>query len=354
MKISALKSAMKVVSMITNSSSLVPLYRSVELSPGRMRACSEYGNLEIAMECDLPRPVLIDCAGVNSVIKTVPSEGDLHCELKGDRICWSSKTSTGYWLRVEQSHQIPLISHPHHPWSPPDDFADALMLAGSAVQSATVSVGLYGIVIEKWGQQLHLASTNDWGLALATMAGADFPTRKITIRPPVHKVLSALLRVCPDAALDLTDDGIFFLSDSIRAYFPASPPLEHDVIGFAHRYARGMKVIDIEASAVQQFITRAAGLKGKQDGFHVKVGLERGNLTLALQTESARTDEYLIAEHIHAGVFTPIVIDGTWLRIPLQHVRSVVLDYLSENVLVLRGDEHSRMFQFVISGSQQC
>src|SRR5260370_34416845 len=98
MKAGALAEVTKIIAKIASPSSLAPRYRSMEIGRERVRACSEYGIIEICTEpTGLTAPCLLDCAQVMAVTGSEPPYEDLCLESDGDSVTWSTEQEKGSW-----------------------------------------------------------------------------------------------------------------------------------------------------------------------------------------------------------------------------------------------------------------
>jgi len=359
MKVHDLRSALSVVSLISNPSSLAHVYKAVEFSRDRIRACSEFGNLEIAFEIGLDEPVLLDCEAIDAVVGSLPEDAEIFFSGEDNKVYWNTDDGAGYWEVVEQEDMtIPPLTHNHHPWSPPNSFAEALLFTSSLVTAATMSFELYGLVIEPDGELLRVASTNAISHALAVVPGEDYPMEeRITLRPPIPATLASLLRLYPDSLLDVTVGGIYVINDQLRCQLPVSPPLDRDLFAIVDEYSSTKITARIDAVAVKRFLSRAKALD--TDSL-VDLKVQRGTLilrhkvrseTLILQRKStgAGAEEYLLLDGLDPSLtFSSASFVVEQMIIPLENVDLVALDYLSENTLILMGEEPT--FHFIICG----
>jgi len=348
MRVGLLACAVKIASKVVNPSSFSPIHRCIELGPNCVRACSEYGTIQIPVETELSEPALLDCVAVGAVIRSLGQYEEVYLHSEGNRVYWSNDNAHGHWDVVKEDNQIPAISHSSFPWKPPDSFADALLLASSAVDAASVSIGIYGLVIERRGKLLRLVSSNSISLALAVVPGEGYPTRdRITIRPPIPSILASLLRLYPDLMLDVTRDGIFVEDDQVCCQLPLSPPLDHDLFAVADRFSTKKITAEIDPAAVKRFLLRAKALTNRHMSSVVELRIEAGNLILLHKAFTSRTEEYLLADGIDPSAsLAPLLLPIELMTVPLEHVDTVVLDHLPQGVLVLQREHPT--FEYVL------
>jgi hypothetical protein len=351
MKVKTLNGIMKVVNRISNPSSLTSLYRAVELTQTSIKACSEYGNIHILAQedCGIQKAVLLEAAALQAVVNSLPQSDDITFEEKENKVNWKCGSAKGSLNHVVSDYNVPQINHDKFPWTPAEDFSNALLLASCACQAAAVSLGLYGVAVEPIDGDLYLMSSNTITLAATKIVRGDFPDRKITIRPPVPSIIATLLASCPNCTLDVCDDGIFIVGDWLMAQLPLGQPLEHNLKELADKYSEAKEVAGINTAAVKKFLTRARNLTEKQLNFTVSLKVEEGNLVLTHQGISSASEEWFLAEGLPKTTnYKPITLAADLLVIPLEFIQTVVLDYIKDDQIVLKGDNPK--FSYIIGG----
>lgn len=355
MKGKTLTSVCKIAGRISNPGSLTSLYRSIEIGPNTIRCCSEFGNLSLIVESTgLENPVLINTLELTAIAISIPPEAEVTLEEKDNRLHYFTASPTGAdqgtLSFVQTDYSVPVITHKNFPWTPPADFADALLLASSACQAAAVSLGLYGIVIEPVGDKLNFMSSNTISLALSTVEKGSYPAGKITLRPPVHGIIASLLTAYQGATMDVTDDGIFILGDGVMAQLPLGQNLDHDLKSYADKFTSSAEVAKISSSAVKKFITRARSLTDKKSTFNVSLKVESGKLVLMHEGISSTTEQWMLAEGLDQSInYESKSFPADLLITPLEYIQVLVLDYLKDAQLVLKGE--SPHFTYVIGGN---
>lgn len=352
MKAANLSALAKLAGKISNPSSLSSLYHSIELGPELMRCCSEFGILEIKTDpTGLDKPCLVDAGSVLSIAASLPTTGDVELEEKNNQFHWKSGAAKGHLNLITTDNKIPVIDHKDFPWKPPLTLADALLLASCACQAAAVSVGLYGIVLEPEGQNLHLLSCNSISLAASTVELGTFPGSKITIRPPVPTIISALIRTCPNCMLDVTKEGIFIEGDWLRAHLPLGVNLNQDLLKLAGNFTQKTNTAKIDNAAVKKFINRARALSDKNVSFTVGLRVENGKLALEHRGIGSSTEEYFLAEGLDSTLnFASVALPADMLLLPLGFIENVIFDYLPAQQLVLKGSNPD--FTYVVGGGE--
>lgn len=351
MKTKTLSGILKLVSRISNPASLTSLYRAVEISPNAVRCCSEFGNIHILLDnTGVKSSLLLDCSALLAVTQSLPGESEITFEEQTNKIKWVCGDAKGSLNFIQTDYSVPQITHKDFPWSPPKDFANALFLAQCACQAAAVSIGLYGIAIEPDGDRLRFLSSNSISLASTSIEKDGYPGGKVTVRPPVPGIIAALLSACPNCTLDFTDEGIFIIGDWLMAHLPLGTNLEHDLKSLADKFTKAEEVISINVLAVKKFISRAKNLTDSKSNFTVSLKVEGGKLILTHESIGSSTEEWFLAEGLpNTANYQSVVLAADLLLLPLEFIQYVVLDYISEQQLVLRGN--NPQFTYVLGGA---
>lgn len=350
MKVSTLNAILKIISRISNPSSLTSLYRSVELGPETIRACSEFGNIELIIHTGLSHQCLIDANALHSVTSTLSSNSEIEINKLPSKIEWKSDAASGHLSYVQTDYSIPKIKHENFPWIPPADLGNALVLASSSCQAAAVSFGLYGIVMEPDKNKLNIASTNTISLASSSVELGTYPAQKVTLRPPVPSIISSLMAASPNCAMDVTSEGIFMLGDGLMAHLPLGVNLDHNVKEIADKYVGGKEIAKINSAAVKKFIKRAQGLTDKKATFNIALKIEEGRLILNHLGISSSVEEWMLAEDLSTTIkYESRSFPGDMLIVPLESVSEIVLDFMPQQQLVFRGSNPE--FLYVVSGN---
>src|SRR5580698_4309331 len=97
-------------SKISNPNSLTNLYRSIQLGPNLMQVCSEFGNMEVAVEngTGLIENRLLDLKSLASV-KTLPPHSVITFTENESDLEWKCGAAKGKWNYVipDNNHKIP-------------------------------------------------------------------------------------------------------------------------------------------------------------------------------------------------------------------------------------------------------
>lgn len=353
MKVKSLAGALKLVSRISNPSSLNSIYKSVEIKESSIHAISEYGNIHIQLpeETGLTSS-LLDAQAVLTVFSSLPQDEDITLKEKGNHLSWECDNIKvkGKLNYVVTPHSVPDILHDQFTWQPTADFANALYLASSACQAAAVSFGLYGVTMQPVDDKLHMMSSNTISLAATQVDKGTFPDRIVTLRPPVPGIIAVILGAYPTASIDVCDQGIFIQGDGIRVHLPLGVNLDHDLKKLVDKFQKQDKVLTIDTAAVKKFIMRARNMTEKQVSFTVSMKIEGGKLILEHKGIASSTEQYFLAEGIDPAVnYATVALSADLLIEPLGSVDRIICDYLGEKHLVLRGSQPE--FLYVVGGS---
>lgn len=350
MQVKTLQQVSKIIAKISNPSSLTPLYKSLEVGPDSIRCCSEFGNFEIWLDpTGLTQPQLLNVNALIAVASSLPETGEIKFAEKDNKVNWSCGSAKGHWNLVQTDHQIPTLEHTNFPWEPPKYFPEALLLASSACQAAAVSVGLYGILLDQIDGRLRLFSSNSIALASAAVDANGYTGGKVTLRPPVPAIMAAIIQACPGCKMDITQDGIYMLGDWMAAHLPLGAELEHDLAGYASAYQSSKHAANIDSPSIKKFITRARALADKHSSFNIKLQVANGRLSLEHSGLASSTEEVFLADGLPTDVnYSSVALPADMLLLPLESVTSVVLDYLPDQRLVLKGTNPE--FLYVVGG----
>lgn len=353
MKVSELQKAVKLLGRISNASSVSMLCRSFELSDNGIRACSEWGNIEmwIATGAKLTSPVLLNTAAFAGVLNSLPEDGELSLVQEGQQVKWSCGSAKGSWSLVEQDQAIPYIDHTEFPWTPPSDLGEALLIGSSACQAVTVSIGIFGVVLEEIDGKLRITSSNSTSLISSAVAKDGYSGGKVTLRPPVPNVLATILAACGQAKIDVTQQGIFIVGPWLVAQLPISTPLDQDLTATLAKFPNAVYQTDVDKKSISKFVARAQVLAGKGQTAQIIFKVSEGKLSLEHTSVGASTEEFFLASGLDpTWTFASVSVPIDLMASSLQHVDSAVLDYLAQEFLIFTGK--SPEFKQIIGGQR--
>lgn len=356
MKVGSLTSISKVISRISNPNALAALHRSVQIEDNIVRCCSDFGNVFIAIEpTGLKNPVLLNCESFLTIISSLPKEADIKFIEEAHRIKWECGVEKGHLNYVQTDDKIPDISHDSFPWNPPKEIGRAFALAGSACESAAVSIGLFGISVHPNGNKLQFISSNSTSLAATSIPLGDYPGKNITIRPPIQKVIETLIdyNQAP-CQFDVVSnggktDGIYVLGNNFAAELPLGQPLDHDLKEWVEKFPPTKEVSNINSDQIKRFVARARNLSEKNSDFKIVIKIDAGRLTLTHEAIASSTEQWTLVDGLDKSVkYDPVELQGTPMLDPLENAISADFGYLKDKQLVLRGENPE--FMYVVGG----
>jgi len=359
MLVSTLTNAVKLAAKMANSNSLTPLYRSIELGPETIRACSEFGNVEIWTGVEgLSVPVLLEASSLLAVLTSLDDADEITFTKKDAAVHWRCAEAKGHWMTVQQEHKIPAISIPERcEWHPPAGFGEALLVAGSACTTSAVSIGLYGVELSlgsaEEGFPLRMISSNSVALAYTEISGdptlGSLGATKLTLRPPIPSIFAHIVESTTNPTIAFSSTGIFILSEELVALLPVAAPLEHDLLKVLAKYSNMENMIDVNVGALKKFLNRARTLADKKQSVQVGLRVDFGKLVLEHRGVTSSAEEYFLAEGIDETVsYASVSLPLDMLITPLAHVDGIVLDYLPQKILIMVGADYG--FQYVLGG----
>lgn len=355
-----LQEALKLAQLICNPLSLSPLHRAIELSPGWIRASSEFGSIEIGV-LDLEVSALVDGQNLCSVLLSLDTEDKLYLNTSASSLHWRSGAALGQlnFANVEQGMPRDLAQDDAIlVWTPPPGFAEAMELAASACTAAAVSMGLYGIemLVRPAEKAVVLRSSNSIALACSSVGGsfepADAYARQYVLRPPVHKILATLAVAGSENLLMFGERTITVAGESFTAVLPVAAALEHDLGKIMHKFENAEKVVQIDKAGIKKFLMRARALADKRQSTSVHLRVNEGRLILEHKGVSSSSEEYFLAEGLEQTEnFNTITLPLDMLLAPLEHTDYVIFDYQDRNTLLLAGDDYD--FLYILGGSRK-
>lgn len=353
MQVGKLRSAMDVVTAISNTVSLTPLYRSVQLGPQYIRAVSEFGNVEI-MEgvTGLTDTVYVETTAFNTVISSLNRSSEITVELNGTSLAWKAGEARGHWQTVQQEHKIPAIDHTHYPWKPTKEFPEALLIAASACMSSAVSMGLYGVELSFEEGKLKMISSNSIALAYTEIDAGEINDpnlKKLTLRPPVPAILAKLFAVSKEVFMDVQQDGLHFRSEYLAAHLPVATDLAHNLRAILAKFPSSEYIAGVNTTALKTFLSRARALADKKQTVQIGLKVTGGKMVLEHRGLTSSSEEYFLAEGLETTAsFDSVSMPLDMLLTPLEHVDGVILDYMTQKTLVLVGADYG--FSYIVGG----
>lgn len=353
MKAKVIADAIALAAKVSNPQSLTPLYRSVELGPDSIRACSEYGNLELLQGVEgLARPVLLDAGSLNAVTSSLDGKEEVTFDSADNKVTWKSGSARGHFMQVQQEHQIPeLTGEALGTFDAPPEFADALQIASSACLPGGASVGLFGEQISVRDGKLCFIASNSIALSYAEIEAPDglSSKTKIVLRPPVPQLIGTVLAATDAPAVGIAE-SIFIRGKNLMASFPGAAPLEHDLYKVLDKMSKMEQIAAVSPVAVKKFLARARVLSDKRAAVKVGLRVEAGKLILEQRGMTSSSEEHFLAEGIDDKInYASVSLSLDMMMLPLAYTDGVILDYLPQKNLIFCGEKCS--FLYIIAGA---
>lgn len=351
MKAKVIADAIALAAKVSNPQSLTPLYRSVELGPDRVRACSEYGNLELLQGVEgLARPVLLDAGSLNAVTSSLDGKEEVTFDSADNKVTWKSGSARGHFMQVQQEHQIPELTG-EAMFDAPPEFADALQIAASACLPGGASVGLFGEQISVRDGKLCFIASNSIALSYAEIEAPEglSSKTKIVLRPPVPQLIGTVLAAAESPGLGISD-SVFIGGKNLIASFPGAAPLEHDLYKVLDKMSKMEQIAAVSPVAVKKFLSRARVLSDKRASVKVGLRVEAGKLILEQRGMTSSSEEHFLAEGIDDKInYASVSLSLDMMMLPLAYTDGVILDYLPQKNLIFCGEKCS--FLYIIAGA---
>jgi hypothetical protein len=357
MKAKAVADAVSLAAKVSNPQSLTPLYRSIELGPDSIRACSEFGNIEIFQPIGgLAQPVLLDAATLDAVVSSVGD--DIQFSREETKVMWKAGAARGHFMSVQQEHVIPDLGESptanlqRELFNVPPEFADALDIASSACLPSGASVGLFGEELSVRDGKLCFIASNSIALSYAEIPAppALDPKVKIVLRPPVPNLIGSVLAAAGEPRMEITKGRVFIVGQNLVAEFPGAAPLEHDLYKVINKFEAFQQIAAVSPAAVKKFLARARILSDKRASVKIGLRVEAGKLALEQKGLTSSSEEYFLAEGLDESlIYSSVALPLDMMLLPLANVDGLILDYLPQKTLIFCGEKCN--FLYILAGA---
>src|SRR5262252_167384 len=120
---------------VISNRALAPAYKAIELSPDRIKACSSFAILEMALDIGIPETVFVDGLSFLSIVQSLPSRSELKLAVKDDVLRWNCGPASGRLalMNVTEAPEIPEIRGSEAPTT--KDLGRVLELGGLSCNS---------------------------------------------------------------------------------------------------------------------------------------------------------------------------------------------------------------------------
>jgi hypothetical protein len=344
MQVAVLQNALSPFNLLVNASALSANYRVLAIAPDRVRGCSMFGAMEVAIETGLTSEICVDGESFLQVLRSLPS-GDFQMVVSGDILSWSCGSAKGR-LGTRSEGQVGQLEFPED-----IQFREVGASFGHGLEigslgcgsSGLMSLGLYGISIVYSGGHFRACSTDNSLIADAYLCADDLPAA--TLSPEGVKLLAALTSVNrADIAID--DQSVYCRTATCRLLLKQKSPLKYAIHDRVRMFYGEDIKIGLKRDVVTAFIRRSEALTEVKNRTNVSISVVDGAVRLSFEDGKSSSEEYYLAEGGGLISVDPISIDTRRLARALGHVTDIVFDYVEQGALVLRGDK----FVFVIAG----
>lgn len=335
--------------MLINPKALSINYRALQLSPTHARACSAFGALETEIDLGLDKEIYIDGSAFLQVIKSLPS-AQLELSVSDQSLNWKCGAARGQLALLSDTIEIARPELPKRALLAEvgDNFGKALELAALACGStALLSIGLYGILLDNESALVGFASDN------STMSSARLGDKiknapeKCYLSPDAARLVSMLASKNKTRIFIEGEASLYVVAAGTKLVVKQVPPLKFDIKSGISAFREQQLKIDLNRDVVSSFIRRAEALAEEKGKATVAISVEDGAVKLSFAEGKSSSEEYYLAEGGPKGSVGPITVDSRRLARALSNAASVIFDYVSKEVLVLRG---ANDFVFVIAG----
>lgn len=345
--------------LVSNRNALSPTYRSLEISPGIVRGCSNYAQLELALDI-MPadkEPVVVDATAFLAVIASLPDNLEVDIETEDGVMVWSCGQAKGR-LALLPGITMPVIERPvisrreaAKRWTPTPAFRAALELGAiSCANDSMASTGMFGIVIDN-RKVLSVLSCDGATISHATvMDGVLDAAPALSVISPEAAVLLRML-LASDGKLEFEAKSLYFSNGMTKCLIKQLPPLKHDLASMLKKYETADIVAEVPTDRITAFIRRVGALTENKRNAHVSIGASDGRMTLSFEEGTASSEEYYLVEGLEIPDLPLVSLDASKTARALSHIDSIILDHVDRQVIILRGGAEE-VFTYMVAGKR--
>ena len=335
-------------SLLVNSSAISASYRALQLSPGRVRGCSMFGSMEVAVDTGLESEVAVDGDAFLQILRSLPA-GELKMVSSGTSLSWSCGAAKGQLALMGEDTRVTPPEWPSKiAWEQVEPtFGRALEMGAMACgTSALMSVGLYGVSIVPGGGAVRAYSSDNDTIASACLCQRDGAIGSATLSPMSARLL-AVVASRDMASVAVDDTTLYCETADTRLALKQVPPLKFSIPEMLAAYLPEDVKVPLNRDVVSSFIRRAEALTEEKKRTDVSISVVEGAVKLSFLDGKSSSEEYYLAEGNKEASVDPILVDSRRLSVALSRSSRVVFDHADRGALVLRGDSD---FVFVLSG----
>ena len=339
---------------MANRHAMSAVYKSLEIGPDYVRACSQYGMMDAALKLGVEQPIWIDALTLVSVLKSLPAE-EINFTVKGNSLEWECGLSTGK-LALLGEQKIPRIESSVIPqseaWAPPDSFIDALDLGSIACGSiGMASAGVYGVLFDNRNDFSILSSDNITVASCKVSAIVPAFPDLITFSPDAVAMLETVLDGKTEGvAIAIDSKALYCVNKAFRLLLRPIPPIKHDLRQIISNFGEGNSVAAIPEERLGAFVKRALALAETKGQSYVSLAAASGALSMSFAEGASASDEYYIVDGLVVPTLPEIKLDAGRVARVLGYASELILDHIERRVLVFRGK--TPPFLYMVSGTQ--
>ena len=321
------------------------MYRSLQLSPDRVVACSSFAVLEAAIKLPINETCYVDTAAFLVVASSLPPDVPISLSVESGALLWScGKGQAKGKLATRDITHMPEIKRAKKPgiWEYPEDFPDALRLGALASgQPAMATLGIDGVVIDNRGDEICVYSSDNITLAVAFSGSTrNILPDTLTLSPNAAELLAEILK--PDGVIESAaeNDRWIYVDPTYTMLINERAPLRVDMRPAFEPYIDNQDIVPLESDRMSAFLRRVTAITENKNDLYVGFGAEDGKLHLSFDGGTASSTEYYIVENDGMPDLAPVPIKASNVAPALAHVDRIALDHAEEHrVLVFHGDK---------------
>lgn len=290
--------------------------------------------------------IFVDANTFIAVVDSLPNDQEVKFSASEGALAWKCGAARGKLALVDINEmQKPRAPKDGDEFKIKESFIRALGLGALSCDSNSLhSVGMYGVVIDNRKRVGILSSDN------TTVSHARFDSRgfagpeQFTIVPDAVELLTEVLQV--DGQMTLSKDYAYYQDEFHQCQVGRVADLKYDLQEVRAKFAKPEIVVPLPRERVIAFTKRASALASNRRETYIFLGAEKGKLTMAFAEGAAQSDEYYLVDELEVPEMEPVKLDASKFAKALEHSSEVALDFITENVVVLRG----AAFEYIISG----
>jgi hypothetical protein len=326
-----------------------PVYRTLELTADKIYGQSLYAQLDVSAEIGVDKPCFVDGNTFVSVVESMPADTDMTFKVTQNALEWKCGNASG---KLAQLQSVIInknsIRRSKTAWKINGSFIGSLSRGSISCDKTMAPANLYGVVVSN--EHGVVASSDGTTVAWSSFVRdhIDGPASVTLSQAATELLVSA---ISEEGSADYTDRGITYRDKSTNLLVAVNDPLAHDIISKANDYPpEGSFITEIPRGLITSFVRRAAAMAEIKQHTYVTLSADKGRVSLSFAEGAASTDEYyMMAESKKMkSSMPPIKLDAMRMARALSYSDHMVLDYLTDNILVLASKDKS--FRYVIAG----